>query len=62
MNQVEQLGNSMVKVTLEISPEQFEKAMEIAEIYLYEDNGQRNLEMTVSANDINKSGKRSSKK
>ena len=30
MNQVEQLGNSMVKVTLEISPEQFEKAMEIA--------------------------------
>lgn len=30
MNQVEQLGNSMVKVTLEISPEQFEQAMEIA--------------------------------
>ena len=30
MNQVEQLGNSMVKVTLEISPEQFDKAMEIA--------------------------------
>ena len=30
MNQVEQLGNSMVKVTLEISPEQFEKAMDIA--------------------------------
>lgn len=30
MNQVEQLGNSMVKVTLEISPDQFDKAMEIA--------------------------------
>ena len=30
MNKVEQLGNSMVKVTLEISPEQFDKAMEIA--------------------------------
>lgn len=30
MNQVEQLGNSMVKITLEISPEQFDKAMDIA--------------------------------
>ena len=35
---------------------------QVMKIYLYEDNGQRNLEMTVSANDINKSGKRSSKK
>ena len=30
---------------------------QVLKIYLYEDNGQRNLEMTVSAKDINKSGK-----
>ena len=31
---------------------------QVLKIYLYEDNGQRNLEMTVSAKDINSSGKR----
>ena len=30
---------------------------QVLKIYLYEDNGQRNLEMTVSAKDINSSGK-----
>ena len=34
---------------------------QVMKIYLYEDNGQRNLEMTVSADDINKSGKRKRK-
>ena len=29
-HQIEQLENSMVKITLEISPEQFEQAMETA--------------------------------
>ena len=31
---------------------------QVMKIYLYEDNGQRNLVMTVNAQDINKSGKR----
>ena len=31
---------------------------QVLKIYLYEDNGQRNLEMTVNAKDINSSGKR----
>ncbi len=34
---------------------------QVLKVYLYEDNGQRNLEMTLSARDINSSGRGSRK-